>query len=329
MTTPHAPDDERLPGEDELSSLYRKLPTIEPPAALDAAVRRAAAEAVKPPVAVRRRTRWPVALSSAAALVIAAGLAWRMGQMPSKQDELREAAARHEAQTVTAQEPPKAEHEPVATLSSPPAQMQAKIIAPPEPPKPPPHAHARVEKVQERPQQMVRPLPSEAVEEASSNPVPAPAPVPPPPPAPPAPPSPPEGLTGGRFDASTNATPSPAPAPAIADKIAQVDRALEQTSQQQQQAAPARQATQLPLRAAPKPAPVMPAPMAQEALPAQAPPVDLGFDKADTPEQELQKIRGLFSLNQRDDARKRLADFHRDHPDYELPADLRDQLLQP
>ena len=76
----------------------------------------------------------------------------------------------------------------------------------------------------------------------------------------------------------------------------------------------------------------MPAPMApmeEQALPAPEPAIDLSFNKADTPRRELEKIRGLFALNQRDDARKRLADFHRDHPDYELPADLRDQLLQP
>lgn len=312
MTTPHTPDDERLPGEDELSSLYRKLPPIEPPAALDAAVRRAAAEAVKPPAGLRRRTRWPLALSSAAALVVAAGLAWRMGQMPSKQDELREATAQHEAQTVAAQEQSKAEHEPIATPSSPPTQ--ARIIAPPEPPKQPPQAYARVEKVQERHKQMALPPPPQAVEETSSNPVPAPGLISPAPPAPPAPPSPPVEITAGRVDASTNATPS-APAPAIADKIAQADRALLQTPQQQQQAARAPTPMRVPLQASP--------------MPAQAPPVDLGFNKTDTPEQELQKIRGLFALNQRDDARKRLADFHRDHPDYELPADLRDQLLQP
>jgi Meckel syndrome type 1 protein len=314
MMTPHAPDDERLPGEDELSSLYRKLPSIEPPAALDAAVRRAAAEAVKPTVAARRRARWPVALSSAAALVIAAGLAWRMGQMPSKQDELHEAAAQHQAQTVAAQEQPKADHESTEAPSSPPAQVQARIVAPPEPPKLTP-PNARVEKAQERRKQMAAPAPAPAVEEASSNPVPAPMPAPP---APPAPPSPPVEIMTKRDDASMNA----APAPAMADKMAQIDRAFDQTAHQQPQAARA-------LRQAPMPTQAMPAPMAEQASPALASSIDLRFNKADTPEQELQKIRDLFAGNQRDDARKRLADFHRDHPDYVLPADLRDQLLQP
>lgn len=76
------------------------------------------------------------------------------------------------------------------------------------------------------------------------------------------------------------------------------------------------------------PAPMAP-PMAEEAMPAPALVNDMHFNKASTPEEELQKIRSLFASNQREDARKRLADFHRDHPDYELPADLRDQLLQP
>lgn len=290
MTTPHTPDDERLPGEDELSSLYGKLPSIEPPAALDAAVRRAAAEAVKLPVAIRRRARWPVALSSAAALVIAAGLAWRMGQMPNKQDELREAATQHEAQTVTAQEP-------VAARPNTTPPLQA---SPPEPPKqaPPPAASARRAIVQAKRMQTAAPPPP-AVEEASANPLPAPGLVAPAPPAPPSPPA------------------------QSADRAAQADGALQAFSA----SAPASQS------AAPMPAQAMPAPMAppmaEQAMPAPAPVNDPHFNKASTPEQELQKIRSLFANNQRDDARKRLADFHRDHPDYELPADLRDQLLQP
>lgn len=289
MTTPHAPDDERLPGEDELSSLYRKLPSLEPPAALDAAVRRAAADAVKAPAALRRRARWPVALSSAAALVIAAGLAWRMGQMPGKQDELREATTQREAQTVATQALPSVDHEPTATPSSPSLQAPPKIITLPEPPKQPPPL-----KAQARRKQLAPPPP---VEEASSNPLPASGLVASAPPAPPAP-----------------------PAPAVADQAAQVDRAFQRVAPTQQDARA--------LKPTPMPARAMPAPMVEQA-PASAPVDNLSFNKADTPEQELQKIRDLFAGDQRDDARKRLADFHRDHPDYELPADLRDQLLQP
>jgi Meckel syndrome type 1 protein len=251
MTTPHAPDDERLPGEDELSSLYGRLPPIEPPTALDAAVRRAAAAAVQPAATPRRRARWPVALSSAAALVVAAGLAWRMGQMPGKQDALHEAAVRHEARTIAVPVP--------------------QAVTPIAPAKPAAETYARAEKAQVS--RKVATAPPRVLEEASRQ---APsklvAPAPPPPPAPPAPP--------------TEMMQAPMPTAA-------------------------------------------PPPMAQEALPAPAPVVELDARRADTPEQELRKIRDLFAAHRRDDARKRLADFHRDHPDYELPDDLREQLLQP
>ena len=56
---------------------------------------------------------------------------------------------------------------------------------------------------------------------------------------------------------------------------------------------------------------------------------DTAKTQADTPAQELDKIRRLFALHRRDEARQRLADFHRDHPDYPLPDDLREQLLTP
>ena len=60
-----------------------------------------------------------------------------------------------------------------------------------------------------------------------------------------------------------------------------------------------------------------------------APPADTARDAHDTPAQELDKIRLLFATQRRDEARQRLADFHRDHPDYPLPDDLREQLLTP
>ena len=73
--TSHDPhnDDER-----ELAALYRSLPHAGPDASLDEAVLGEAARAITP--AVRRRARWPVALATAATIVLAAGLAWRMRQ---------------------------------------------------------------------------------------------------------------------------------------------------------------------------------------------------------------------------------------------------------
>lgn len=68
------PHDDDLPGERELAALYARLPKAEPDAALDAAVLAQADRAVP----ARRRARWPVALGSAAVLVLAAGLAWQL-----------------------------------------------------------------------------------------------------------------------------------------------------------------------------------------------------------------------------------------------------------
>src|SRR6185437_16059938 len=123
MTTPLPPTDpstadDKLPGEAELATLYRQLPQNEPGPELDAAVLRAAAQALEgvdgqpwierrkgprepgdwvhpKPVsgtsveqlrsiesAVRTRRRrtpsWLIALGSAASLVLVAGLAWHM-----------------------------------------------------------------------------------------------------------------------------------------------------------------------------------------------------------------------------------------------------------
>lgn len=80
---PRGPDDpDELPDDAELKALYHRLPPSEPSPALDAAVLRAAATAVDPPVA-SRRPRWPLALATAATVVLAGGIAWRMRTEPA------------------------------------------------------------------------------------------------------------------------------------------------------------------------------------------------------------------------------------------------------
>jgi hypothetical protein len=72
------PDDLLRDDGGEMGGLYRRLPRYEPPRRLDRAVLGEAARAVhsgKPP----RRQRWVVGLGSAAGLVLAAGIAWRVG----------------------------------------------------------------------------------------------------------------------------------------------------------------------------------------------------------------------------------------------------------
>jgi Meckel syndrome type 1 protein len=85
QTTP-PPSDDDLPDERELAALYARLPKVEPDASLDAAVLAEATRAT----AIRRRPRWPVALASAAVLVLAVGVAW---QVRVVQPETRYASA--------------------------------------------------------------------------------------------------------------------------------------------------------------------------------------------------------------------------------------------
>jgi hypothetical protein len=64
-----------------LGNLYRRLPRYEPPRRLDRAVLGEAARAVrsgKPP----RHQRWIIGAGSAAGIVLAAGIAWRIGHEP-------------------------------------------------------------------------------------------------------------------------------------------------------------------------------------------------------------------------------------------------------
>ena len=75
--TPPSSDDD-LPDERELAALYARLPKAEPDTALNDAV---LAEAARALPARRRRSRWPVALGSAAALVLAVGVGWQLRDM--------------------------------------------------------------------------------------------------------------------------------------------------------------------------------------------------------------------------------------------------------
>lgn len=89
MTTPLPPQEpQKLPGEAELAALYRQLPRAEPGPGLDRDVLHAAAKALAEDADARaptpaRRPRWPIAWGSAATVLLAAGLAWHMRDMPA------------------------------------------------------------------------------------------------------------------------------------------------------------------------------------------------------------------------------------------------------
>lgn len=276
----HRPDDEPLPGEDELAALYRKLPRKEPGPALDAAVLRAAARAVESDApATKRRARWPVALGSAAVLVLAAGLGWRMRDMPASAPPAAPAA-------VTVQE-----------------SAQAPAAAPAM-------ANAAVDIATAQQAATKRTAAGQSGEVAGAM-SPAEAPV-----------------LAQRAMAARQRKPEASAPPA--------SPAGNQAADTQQLAA-ADHASEAAPAMAPAPAPQPPVVAAQRMAaapamaPAPAPAADIGIarDAADTPAQELDKIRRLFSAHRREEARQRLADFHRDHPDYPLPDDLRGQLLTP
>lgn len=77
---PHTPpptDEDLAREERELAALYRRLPKAEPDAALDARVLAEADRAIARP-ARRRSPPWLIGLGSAAALVLVAGIIWRM-----------------------------------------------------------------------------------------------------------------------------------------------------------------------------------------------------------------------------------------------------------
>jgi hypothetical protein len=342
---PQEPD-EHLPGEAELAALYRQLPQNEPSAALDAAVLHAAAQAVtagEQPLIERRRSsrepgdwvhpkpvsavgpnqagpstashgrrkagsRWLIALSSAATLVLAAGLAWHMRGMPSTTTtdgatgdraavnspvEVASHAAvaappppAAPAQLVTAQAAdPLAE--PVATSPQTPRMASAKTIATKR-------HHA---------------TPSPPVEEVSETAAAAPPPV----------------------TEMSRATQPVAQDNSIATPVA----AANQAGRNEVAAAP----MSMPAPAPPAPAPppvemsasaVAPAPFPAAPAPAiQAIEKPTAMNPGDTPAQELGKIQQLFAQGHDDEARQRLAAFHHAHPQWELPAELDAQLHKP
>ena len=125
--------------------------------------------------------------------------------------------------------------------------------------------------------------------------------------------------------------PAPAPtaeAPAAADQAAPAAEALRALTPKRAERvieghATEEQAAGQAVQASPS---IMSTPAA---APSPPPPTDTARDPHDTPAQELDKIRRLFATDRRDEARQRLADFHRERPDYPLPDDLRAQLLTP
>jgi hypothetical protein len=87
MNTPMRPSDDELEAllseDSELIRRYRALPDSEPGKHLDAAILGRAANAVRKP---SLRPRWLIPVASAASVVAAAGIGWRVHQMQQQED---------------------------------------------------------------------------------------------------------------------------------------------------------------------------------------------------------------------------------------------------
>ncbi|HEY8681594.1 MAG TPA: hypothetical protein VIM06_00355, partial [Rhodanobacter sp.] len=247
----------------------------------------------------RRKRRWsrlPIALSSAATLVLAAGLAWHMREQPAAPQATSETRDEQKPLATAAVASPPANAPAGAPMPSPPAlarpvaqiAMQDSAVrhlarhAPPPP----------VMEVAAPPMaDMALPAASLASSKATAA-----SPM----------------LKGSRppeSHAGTNAL--------AADKISEAKVRM-----------PAMVAAGKLSPSAPAPASA--AAIAQEpAAPASPSEQDTATDSSDTPARELDKIRLLLAQGRDDEARNRLTIFHRAHPQWQLPPQLRAQLRKP
>ncbi|MEP6900027.1 MAG: hypothetical protein ABI870_15995 [Rhodanobacter sp.] len=340
MNTPLPPDhDDDLPGEAELAALYRKLPKNEPGPALDAAVLRAAAQALEPAndesaVGVAPRSRgvrppWLIGMSSAAAMLLVVGLAWRMRDMPANEAPAMSAQVSTHASTTP--ETSQAAAAPTRSARRSSDLASGGLVAQNHSERRPAAASladSEAEKtttVNERRMQALRAAPAPAM---ASAPTPAPA---PPPPAPAE-----MSASMDQLAAAPNDLPSLKKADAadardasatgrVAPQVVQTPAPVNELSQNAA-AAPAQ--TYEP--AAPLTQPMAAAPAAS--LPASDKPTlgELSAQDASPAQQrELDEIRRLFATHQDTEAQQRLERFHRAHPQWQLAPDLDVHLHKP
>lgn len=315
---PHE-SDELMSGEADLRALYRKLPQNEPSPALDAAVLRAAADAVSsqhsptsPGHSSARTTRnglprWLIGLGSAATLVLAVGLAWRMRSMPQVE------SPPPVTQEVTAQ----ASSNSVMDESR--VSASAGLLAPAATPPPPP-----MPAMQPPPPRIIQADRSGRSMKAVA-----------------------ERTTADRQTASTPPTPSAKPASMLgeveskhapvsaegragADKVATSPVPIVSVPP----TAPPTAAAELSMSTAPpspSTPPAAPAAPVQEMAAAPAIPLDKSEAQDASPAEvvELDEIRRLFAEHDDEEAHRRLQAFHHLHPQWQLPQDLQARLRKP
>lgn len=290
MNTPRRSDQdlERLLADDggELGALYRRLPRAEPPRRLDRSVLAEAARAVhgtRP-----RRQRWLVGFGSAAGLVLAAGVAWHVGQEALRQQDHEATRGTPTYVPVQPIEAPARRHEAApAETAKRPADVAPPAAATPAPESAPAEVRARAAK------------PTAAGDAPRPRSVPAPAPAAPPPP-PAAAPEPQPMLQN-------------APAPARGET-------------EQREAAGAAAVTDSVTATAAESKQADEAPQKREratGTPALSSSAELRRDAQLAPELWLARIQQLLEQGRRQQAIESLQLFHRVHPDWQLPDELR------
>ena len=262
-------------------------------------------------------SRWLIALSSAATLVLVAGLAWRMRGMPSTATTSGTASYRPVVSSPVDMASPAAAAAPLPPPASAPAAQQVvaqEAVQPTE--------HVSVAAAPAR-LQAARTISANGVMKLRST----------------APPSVEEATASAAAplaDAGMSSTAKPVAENYSSEPVAKAPVAEAAAT------APDNQANRAEVAAAPVPAPPPPPPMlapmpmqatAAAPMPAPAPPTvaekTTAANPADTPAQELDKIQQLFAQGHDDEARQRLATFHQAHPQWELPAQLDAQLHKP
>jgi len=288
-------DVDDLLGDDggEMGKLYRRLPRYEPPRRLDRAVLGEAARAVhsgKPP----RRQRWVVGLGSAAGLVLAAGIAWRVGHdVMYRNESVSPTAAPSVVPVEPISESARAKREDKSAQQAESRESDA-ARAEPSPTESAAGGLAPADELKPTPRKVLK-----ASKPAASPPVPSPAP--------------------------SQAAAAPAPPPqAFPEAARERDQAKDRgdsNAAASGAAAPATRATSAGA-AMEKSAAVG----ASRALSSPTPPsgsVELQQDLQRAPQDWLAHVRQLNQQGRRQQATESLRLFQRAHPDWKIPDDLR------
>lgn len=289
MSLPRDPerDLERLLDDDggDLGALYRRLPRAEPPRRLDRSVLGEAARAVHG--YTPRRHRWMVGFGSAAGIVLAAGVAWQVGQKALQQphDGFRSSPIVVPVEPITESSLRKRERataQKAAAPAAPAAEMETAAAPEPKPAKP---------------SLAPKPTPKPAVAADAAKRL--------QPPAPPAAPPPAQAVP---FPAQAERTESAAPAAAATGALAPNDEELK--AKQESGGDRLDQAASNRARS--------------PALSAPSESVELRRDMQLSPDNWLAHIRQLLQQGRQQQAIDSLRMFRRMHPNVPISPELRE-----